>query len=113
MGWDDEARTLRSRMAAMQAEIDRLDSEPSDGNPAMLVETFDDGDYPTTVAAYFACHPVTVGGVEAEGEAVTFDVGTGTVHCLNLGTAIPPAGTKLVARSVDGRWAFEYHGPEA
>jgi hypothetical protein len=112
MAWDDEARTLRSRMAELEAEMGRLDSEPSDGDPAMLVQTFDDGDYPVGPDAYHACHPIDVGGVEAENEAVTFDVSTAAVYCLNAGTTVPPAGTKLIVRAIDGRWVFAYHGAE-
>lgn len=112
MSLEDEARTLRSRVAAIQDAMDRLGSDSSDGNPAMLVETFDDGSYPTTPGKFFAAHPADAGGVEEEDGDVSVPVSGGTVYVAVLGTKTPPVGTKLMARSIGGRWAAVYNGPE-
>jgi hypothetical protein len=106
----DEARTLRSRHAAMVRAMDRPASEPPDGNPAMVVVTIEEGTYPTSAGEYYACQQVTPGGAEAEGSTPTFATLAGTLYALNLGTAIPPEGTRLVVASIDGRWAFHFNG---
>jgi hypothetical protein len=32
------------------------------------------------------------------------------VYALNVGTMIPPVGSRVVASSVGGRWVFRYDG---
>lgn len=110
MSLEDEARTLRSRVAELADALDRLDSESSDGNPAMLVQTVAVGTYPTAANKFFAAHPVDPGGPEGEGNTISATVGGGIVYLANLGSAVPPAGTKLLARSINGRWVGVYNG---
>lgn len=112
MGYEDEARTLRSRVAALQDALDRLDSDSSDGNPAMLVATYQQTTYPTAANKFYACHPVDAGGAEVEGGSGTFATSSGTIYALNAGSKIPPVGTRVIVASINGRWEFAYHGPE-
>ena len=61
--------------------------------------------YPTSAAEFYACNPELLTGSETEGATPTFTADTATVvYALNLGTAIPPNGTKLVihASAADG-----------
>lgn len=111
MSYEDEARTLRSRVAALQDAIDRLDSDSGDGNPAMVVVTYTKATYPTAADKFFACHPVDPGGAEVEGGSASLTSSTGTVYVAITGN-IPPTGTRLLARSVNGRWGAAYHGTE-
>ena len=67
--------------------------------------------YPTTAGVYYACNPELLSGAETEGATPTFTADTGTVvYVLNLGTQIPPNGTKLIIHSTGGRWVFRYDG---
>jgi hypothetical protein len=55
--------------------------------------------------------PVEINGSETEGAAATYVQETSTVfYALNVGTAVPPAGTTIVCHAVGGRWAFRYDG---
>ena len=35
---------------------------------------------------------------------------TQVVFALNVGTVIPPVGTRIVANAIGGRWVFRYDG---
>ena len=66
--------------------------------------------YPTTAGAYYACTPLFVSGTQTEGTAGSTSTATGTMLVLNVGSAIPPSGTKIVATFVDHRWVVRYDG---
>jgi hypothetical protein len=100
-------------MAAMQADLDRRVRDRPDPQVSMVGQVYDAGDIPTEVPAYFAVHPVTVGGVEAENEGVTFDVSTGTSHFAVIGSTVPAVGDYLIADAIDGRWVAGYQKSEA
>jgi hypothetical protein len=77
--------------------------------PAVVVVTYAKSSYPTVAGSYYACHPVAVSGTESEGSTLvaTTDT-TQTLYVLNLGTAIPPAGTKVIAHGIAGRWEMTF-----
>jgi hypothetical protein len=67
--------------------------------------------YPTAAGQFYACNPEILTGLESEGATPTFTADTITIiYAMNLGTQIPPAGTKLVVHSAGGRWMFRYDG---
>jgi hypothetical protein len=107
-----ESRTLRDRQRAGQEAFDAsLDLTPPEGAAALLVQTTTLVTYPTTAAAFYACVPCEVNGAETEGGAASYVQQSGvTLYALNLGTAIPPSGTTLVAHAVGGRWVFRFDG---
>lgn len=110
----DEARTLRNRLAAMEAVIDRLDARDATAPAgAIVLRTKTVGTYPTTATSFFACELVTPGGVEAEGASASLAAVATTVYALGVGTKIPPTGTRVVAVIQDGRFAFQYDGAES
>jgi hypothetical protein len=81
------------------------------GSAALCVVSTRVTTYPTTAATYYACNPELLGGSEAEGAAPTFARdGATVIYALNVGTAIPPEGTKLVIHATGGRWCFRYDG---
>lgn len=80
------------------------------GSTTFLGITISVSTYPTSAAAYYAIHPVAVAGAEIEGAAPTYtqDLGV-TLYAANVGTAIPPIGTKVVVSSVpDNRLVFDF-----
>jgi hypothetical protein len=108
----NDLRILRGRQAAAEDALDRAAATSDNfGSAAMCAVTTTVTTYPTTAAAFFACNPEMLTGAETEGAAATFTTDTATVvYALNLGTAIPGVGTKLVIHSAGGRWTFRYDG---
>lgn len=105
------AALLRRRQDELATDADARRGATVNCAPAQVVETFTEGTYPTAAGSYFACHPVTVGGTEAEGEAVTTTVDEDrTLYVANIGSAVPPEGTDLLATLVDGRWEMRHDG---
>jgi len=105
------ARILRARQESALASAGRSAPFSEDGSVAILVQTRSVGDYPTAPNVFFACSPVRVDGPEAEGEAAVFVADfSRTYFAYNLGTHVPPIGTKVVAQSCSGRWTFRFDG---
>jgi hypothetical protein len=108
----NDLRILRDRQAAAKDALDRqaAGSDPF-SSATMCAITTTVTTYPTTAAAFYACNPELLSGAETEGAPATFTADTATVvYVLNLGTAIPPVATKIVAHSAGGRWTFRYDG---
>jgi len=94
---------LRARNAAFNRGVDRLDFGAAGPGP-MLVQVFAKTTVPTETGKFFACHPVTPDGTEAEGSVPTFSIASETVYVLVVGPRVPVAGDMLIAKSVNGRW---------
>lgn len=106
----DEAKRLRARDEALADSLSRRDPAPTFGTPSLVAQTRAIGAYPTSAQRFFACTPRTVLGREVEGGAGTLTSSTSTFLALNLGTAIPPAGTDVLITFVDSRWVFRFDG---
>jgi hypothetical protein len=77
----------------------------------MCVITTTVSSYPASAAEFYACNPELLTGSETEGAVPAFTADSATViYAINLGTAIPPNGTKLVVHAAGGRWCFRYDG---
>lgn len=77
----------------------------------MIVTTTTVSSYPTSAGVFYGCNPDVITGSESEGATPTFTADTATVvYAVNLGTSIPPNGTKLVVHAAGGRWCFRYDG---
>lgn len=105
-----EESTLRQRQAQLDIEADRLDTQGGPLPGPMLVQTKTVTTYPTVAGRFYAVAVVDPGGAETEGGTGSFGVGTETLFALNAGTAVPPSGTKVLARAIGGRWVFHYNG---
>jgi hypothetical protein len=106
-----EARILRDRQTATRASLLRLAPVAEDGSVAILVKTIIASSYPTIAGAFYACAPLQVDGPETEGAIATFTAsGTRTIYALNLGTQVPPVGTKIIAHACGSRWTFRFDG---
>jgi hypothetical protein len=106
-----DTRILREQQAAVLAAADRAANVAEDGTVAILAQTSTVAAYPTVAGAFYACVPLWADGAEIEGAAASFTaLGSRTVYAFNLGSQIPPVGTKIIAHSCGGRWVFQYNG---
>src|SRR5262249_21616655 len=106
-----ETRTLRDRQADTRAAALRLLPFAEGGAVAILAQTRVAVSYPTVPAAFYACTPLQVDGPETEGAAVTYSGDSSrTILAFNLGTQVPPSGTRIIAHACGGRWVFRYDG---
>jgi hypothetical protein len=105
MNANDEARTLRRRLAALEP---REAADCLAANPTRLVKTVAVSLYPTAAAAAYAVQRLTPSGQEAEGAGVTLTPVGPVFYALGTGTAVPPVGTTLLVTAADGRWTFRY-----
>lgn len=106
----DEAKRLRIRDDLLLDGLSRRDRTPSFGSPSLIAQTKTIQTYPTTAPSFYACVPQTVLGKEVEGGAGTMTPNPATFFALNLGSAIPPVGTNILATFVESRWVFRYDG---
>jgi hypothetical protein len=107
----NDLRVMRERQLEAGDALDRLPDLDVYGSAAVCAITTTVTTYPTAAAEFFACNPELVTGTETEGGAATFTVDASTViYGLNVGTAIPPNGTKVILHAIGGRWAFRYDG---
>ncbi len=104
----DDVGRLFAREVTLADDLKRRDSDPTLGLPNLLAETTTLARYPSSAPCYYACRPVTLMGAEVEGGAGVVSAATGTFFALNLGTAVPPPGTQVLAARVDNRWVFRY-----
>lgn len=104
-----DARVLRDRQEAAFAATDRQAWFAEEGSAAILVQTRAETNYPMTPGAFYACSPVSIDGPETEGAAAAFLTDASRLlFVYNLGTGIPPVGSKLVAHSCGGRWVARF-----
>ena len=100
------------RDAEAAGEIDRADAPAAAPPPsAVVVQTFAESTYPTAAASFFACRPVAVASAgAAEGAAASFSTFASdyVIYALNLGSEVPPIGSRHVASRVGAYWVFRY-----
>ncbi len=107
---EDEAKRLRIRDAALIDGFSQAGLDPTLGMPCLVAQTKTQSSYPTSAQTFYACSPLTVLGPEVEGGMAILTVGNSTFFSLNLGSAVPPSGTNVLATFVDNRWVFRYDG---
>jgi hypothetical protein len=106
-----DSRIERERQKALSGVVDRVAPFSSDGSTSLLVTTTKVSTYPTSAASFFASNPTEIDGSEVEGGAASYTADTTqVVYVLNVGTQIPPVGTRVVAHAVGGRWVFRFDG---
>ncbi len=106
-----DARIMRERQETAASAIQRLSPSSQNGSEAMVARTKVRGTYPAVASAFYACGPLRIDGPETEGAAVTFTEDLSrTIMALNVGSKVPPVGTKLIIHSSGGRWTFRYDG---
>ena len=104
-------RVERDRQKALSGALDRVAPFAADGSTALLVTTTTVSTYPSTAATFYASNPTEIDGSEVEGGAASYTADASQVlYALNVGTQVPPVGTRVVAHAVGGRWVFRYDG---
>ena len=106
-------RVLRERAAFLSDALDRSGGPGPAASAAVVGVTVVIATYPTTAGAYYGITPQRILGTNAEGDSATFESeldDATTMVALNVGTQVPPAGTKVICEGVGGRWVFRYDG---
>jgi hypothetical protein len=107
----NDLRVLRGRHGTASSDLDRSTDPDQSGTAAVMAVTVLVHTYPTSAAVFYGAHPVTLTGPVTEGASPVISTdATVTFFALNVGTAIPPAGTLFVGHAVGGRWVFRYDG---
>jgi hypothetical protein len=104
----DEVKRLRVRDDAIAGDLSAAPYLADPGAPCLVAQTTRIGVYPTVAQSFFACTPVSILGAEVEGGAATLTVLAPVFFALNLGAAVPPQGTDVIASFVGNRWVFRY-----
>lgn len=106
-----DVRILRERQESLASAVRRFGAAGGHDSEVALVQTKGEDGYPTAAPAFYACTPLKIDGIEVEGADVTFTADPSrVVMAFNLGSRVPPIGTRLIIHSSGGRWAFRYDG---
>ncbi|MGO9463093.1 MAG: hypothetical protein ACLQVF_02875 [Isosphaeraceae bacterium] len=104
-------RIERLRHQDLDDLVDRQTASGTEGSLAQLLTTVTILTYPTAAGAFYAGNPTYVNGAEVEGGVASYSPDASQViYAYNLGTKVPPEGTRVVAHAVGGRWVFRYDG---
>jgi hypothetical protein len=106
----DDAVRLRIQDASLADSLSQVEGDPSLGMPCLVAQTKTLAFYPTSAQQFYACSPLTVLGNEVEGGTGILTNDGATIFALNLGSAVPPSGSNVIATFVDNRWVFRFDG---
>ena len=106
----DEAKRLRGRDEERLGALTRREPAASFGSLSLVAQTRAIKTYPTSPQRFYACVAQTVLGREVEGGPAILSASPATFFALNLGTAVPPVGTAILATFVESRWVFRFDG---
>ena len=104
-----DLRILRDRVSDVNDRIDRMGDDRY-GSAAIVGTTTTITTYPTSGAAYYGIAVGNITSPEIEGQPGTVTTIGTTILALNLGTQVPPVGTKVICHAAGGRWEFRYDG---
>jgi hypothetical protein len=106
-----DTRVERERQKSLSGVLDRVVPFAADGSTAVLVTTTTVTTYPSTATTFYGTNPTEIDGSEIEGGAASYTAdATQVLYALNVGTQVPPVGTRVVAHAVAGHWVFRYDG---
>jgi hypothetical protein len=107
----NDLRVFRDRQRAQQALADSSRDRNYDCSAARLLTTTTVTTYPSSAGSFFACNPTEINGAETEGGAASYVADTtSVVYALNIGSQVPPDGTRVVGHAAGGRYVFRYDG---
>jgi hypothetical protein len=106
----EEAKRLRVREVEIADALSRFAVGAVEGAPCLVAQTTVVTTYPATASCYFGCRPQALLGAEVEGGTATAVPAGAIFYALNLGSAVPPAGTTVLTTFVGSRWVFRYDG---
>ena len=105
-----EAQRLRILAGEDADARSRFDPASVGGAPTLVVKTVAVKTYPTVAQRYYGVQAASVLGAEIEGQAGSVSTSSGIFYALNLGSAVPPVGTQLIATFTGNRWVFVFNG---
>ena len=108
MSRSDDAERLRIRDETIASRLSRRTEPTTSAAPCLVARTTKINAYPTLARSHYACDPVAVLGVETEGGAADLVALAAPFLAINLGGAVPPEGTDVVAAFIGDRWVFRY-----
>jgi hypothetical protein len=97
---DDEIRTLRARLEALERLVDQVTGEDAESADPVIFEVVSGG-----AGQYCSVRIVNPGGPEVIGGTPTFADGPETV-AISLVSGAPATGSRYVGERVDARWVF-------
>jgi hypothetical protein len=103
---------LRTRLDRDGSELSRRPVGPRPGGqPAFVGQVVANPQLPTATNAYYSVNPVSILGIEGEGNApvLLVDTATTVLVCV-LGTKAPSLGDNLICRYEGNRWVAERYG---
>lgn len=109
MDGDATMRAAQQTLREIQKAREALDTTPAGKGASMLCVTTSLGSYPTMSPAAFAVVPEECDAEDDEGAAATYTDNTdSTFFAINLGTNVPPQGSRIIVHAVGGRWLFRW-----
>lgn len=107
---DGELRVLRARVEAAEEALARLADDEGGTGAARVAVTVSLGAYPAGSGSMrmFALHALDVTGAETEGASGVEAEDDTPFFALNVGSGLPPVGTRVIAVQVPHLWAFRY-----
>lgn len=107
MSYEESVR-LRQNDDDLQQEMTKEALSGVQAGGYLVVRTATQGSYPTAANRFYHCEIESVLGTETEGSSATFDGASKTIKAYNLGSGIPPVGTRVIACHVPYSWVFQY-----
>lgn len=104
-------RAAREHLAQVQKAREALDTSPAGKGASMLCVTTSLGSYPQAASAVYALATEECDADDTEGASATYtDDNNNVIFGINLGSSVPPQGTRVIVHGVGGRWCFRYDG---
>ncbi|MDQ3168427.1 MAG: hypothetical protein M3P94_07240 [Chloroflexota bacterium] len=107
----DDYQILRDDNQAALDELGRVPDAPPEGAPRIAAVTIKITTYPTTASVFYGVRAVAILGDQVEGQPAIEEDSGETYLAFNLGTKIPPVGSKVELTRVPHRWVFTYGKP--
>lgn len=114
---DDDLFRLMNRVNDLDERVESLNVERPGSTRQRVMQVFNAGAMPSIVPAFYATHPVTLTGTEAEGNPFVVTVDTSRSVPVVVLDTVPAVGDNLFCRQINGLWiarkgdGFGYTGP--
>jgi hypothetical protein len=105
-----QPRINRLRQEDLKQTVGNL-AKPPTASSSYLGTTTQVQTYPTSAGAYYGLNPTTVSGDAYEGGPATYSTDSSKLlYAYNVGSSVPPSGTRVLVHQVGGRATFRYDG---
>lgn len=107
---NDSSRTNASKITELLAFHERTRVSPADDGIAVIAVTATLSSYPSSPSAAYYCLTQQIDADDTEGATASYTADGGELFAINVGSVVPPAGTRIIPHAVGGRWLFRYDG---